>query len=421
MRRILLLALIVALPASADRVRVIIATRAAATDVRTEVADALRTAEKIERWGDSPVFSADIDRDDLEALKSDPRVVAVSVDEGGSGGLTESIPLIGADVLHAQGIEGSGTTIAVLDTGIDTDHPDFAGRIVAQHCFCDNFDQGGCCPGGVTERDGAGAAEDDNGHGTHVTGIAAGGGVVAPAGVAPKAKIVAVKVMDSQNRFRSFTQIFRALDWIEKNRPDVDAINMSLGSDALFLPSECDAGAISLGLSWVIERLRARGVLIAASTGNNGETERMWIPACMDAVLGVGATYDVPGSHDQPGTSCVGTTGTADDIACFTNSSASMDIVAPGVSILASGRGGVTATLSGTSMASPHVAGTILLMKQVGGRSLTADIVRDLLLRTGKPVIDVRNRLVFPRLNALAAVSATPRAPEQPRRRSLRH
>jgi subtilisin family serine protease len=396
-RRLLLCAfLILALPLRADRVRVVVAYDDPA-------------AARGKQWGDSAVFSFDVDRSELDALRRDPRVAAVSIDEGGQGGLAESVPLVGADVLRRQGIDGRGHTIAVLDTGIDRTHPDFAGRIVAEQCFCDNFDGTGCCPGAMLQRSGIGAAEDDNGHGTHVSGIAAGGGAVASPGVAPAAMIVAVKVMDAQNRFRSFAQIYDALQWIADTRPDVEVINMSLGSFARYEPAQCGGAAIAIGLQPVIARLRQRGVLISASSGNDGDVKGMWLPACMDEVLGVGATYDVPGPR-----------GTPDAVVPFTNSSASLDILAPGADITSSRRNGGTVSFSGTSMAAPHVAGTILLIRQVSGHGLSADFLQELLRRTGKPVLDIRNGLTFPRLDALAAVSAAPRPPSKPRRRSSR-
>jgi subtilisin family serine protease len=403
--------LLAVLLAPAERVRVVVAF--ADSDVTTATT-LLQSASGVQRWGNTGVLAAEIEARELVALRRDPRVRAISVDAGGRGGLVESLPIIEVPGLRARGIDGGGTTVAVLDTGIDTDHPDFAGRITGERCFCDNLDGSGCCPGGTTERSGPGAAEDDNGHGTHVTGIAAGGGAVAAQGVAPRANIVAVKVMDSGNRFRSFTQIFQGLQWIADERPDVDVINMSLGSDALFLPGDCAGSAISFGLQPVIARLRDRGVLITASTGNNGSTTRTWLPACMDEVLGIGATYDTDGGH------CGVLAGTPDDVACFTNSSASMDLLAPGVSTTASYRGGGTATLSGTSMAAPHVAGTIALLKQVAGRALPSDVVQDVLTRTGQPVVDTRNGLTFPRIDAGAAVDALV-PPQNPRRRSVRH
>ena len=403
MRYVLLLAL-VTVSLQAERVRVVVAT-----DSR-EAIDALQTATRVEPWEGSPAFAMELDREELDALRADPRVRAVSFDTGGGGGLMQSIPLVGANVVHSQGIDGRGLTIAIVDSGIDHDHPDFAGRVVGEACFCDNLDGSGCCPGGDIVRTGPGSAEDDQGHGTHVAGIAAGA-----SGVAPAANIVAVKVLDSQNRFRTFTQIYRALKWIYDERPDVDAINMSLGTDAMYTQDECDSAAFGFGIANLIDSLRERGVLIAASTGNTSEKTRTWMPACMQDVLGVGGTWDSAGNH------CGVNSAILDEVTCETNSSSSMDIVAPGWWIVSSRRGGGTTEFGGTSMAAPHVAGTILLMKQVGGRSLLADLIQDILQRTGRPAFDPVNKLTFPRLDALAAVNATPRAPNVKKRRSARH
>ena len=209
-----------------------------------------------------------------------------------------------------------------------------------------------------------------------------------------------MKVLDSANRFRSFTQIYRALEWIADHRPDVDAINMSLGSDARLTDSECGSYAIAWGLQPVIARLRQRGVVIAASSGNNGDTNRMWLPACMADVLGVGATFD-----------------NADNVASFSNSSPSLDLLAPGVSITSTARGGGLTTLSGTSMAAPHVAGLIALMKQKAGTWLPADSIQTLLRANGKNVVDARNSIATPRIDAWQTIDATP---AKQRRRAVR-
>ncbi len=382
----------------ATRVRVVVVTQPAPHNaLRANVISALSHATDVQPWGDGPTFSAEIDTDDLEELRSDPRVRGVAIDTGGSGGLTESLPLINVPPVHARGIDGRGTTVAILDSGIDTDHPAFAGRIAGEACFCDNLNGTGCCPGGDIERSGPGSAEDDQGHGTHVAGIVSG--------VAPATHLVAVKVLDSANRFRSFTQIYRALEWIADNRPDVDAINMSLGSDALLTDAECGAYAIAWGMQPVVQRLRERGVLIAACSGNNGETRRMWLPACMTEVLAVGATFD-----------------NADAVAPFSNSSPSLDLLAPGVSITSTARGGGTTTLSGTSMAAPHVAGLIALMKQKAGHVFPSASIQALLQNNGKPVTDTRNGLTAPRIDAVATIDETPNPPAtMPRRRSIRH
>lgn len=415
-------ALASALPLHAERVRVVIAvdvpaySASSVSTLRADVMESLETARAIERWGEGRAFSAEVDRAELDRLRRDPRVRAVAIDDGGEGSLLESVPLVGANVAHAQKLDGAGVTVAVLDTGIDANHPDFAGRVVAQQCFCDNLDGSGCCPSAEREQSGPGAAYDDHGHGTHVAGIIAGAGNAAPHGVAPRARIVAVKVMDSASSFRSFTQIYRALEWIDATRKDVRVINMSLGSHALYSTFDCGSGAIALGMRDVVNRLRARGVLITASTGNHASTTGTTLPACMTEVLAVGATYDVAGEHRA---FCPSITDTADQVACFTNSTDAMDIVAPGSSIVASRRGGGSIIYDGTSMAAPHVAGAIALMQQLSGNTITADETETLLKTTGRSVMDVRNGLAFPRLDVAAALAATPKAPPVPRRRSV--
>lgn len=421
-RFLLAIALAAALPLyadpAADRVRVIVAVgvpeistqsdhspRAEAVEqLRSSVVASLEGATEIEPWGRGPAFAAVIDRAEMERLSRDPRIRAISIDRGGEGALMESVPLIGADLVHAQGFDGHGVTVAVLDSGIDATSPDFAGRIAAQKCFCDNLDGSGCCPNGDTVQSGSGAARDDNGHGTHVSGIVAGGGATAPSGVAPGARIVAVKVLDFNRAFRSFTQIYRALEWIANERPDVKVINMSFGSWSVYKPSECETAAIAIGMHDLIAKLRSRGVLIAASSGNQSSVVGTTLPACMGDVLGVGATYDAPSSTAA---SCEATAD-RDVMTCFTNSSDAIDLVAPGAVITAAARGGGFTTMSGTSMAAPHVAGALALMQQVSAGTITADQAEAILKMTGRPIRDGRNGLAFPRLDVAAAIAATP-------------
>lgn len=418
-----ILATAVAVPLFADRVRVVVAVEVpevsalAVESLRAEVIDTLSTATDVVPWGRGRAFAAEIERDELEALRLDPRVLAVSIDDGGKGALLESLPLVGVDAVRAQGFDGRGITVAVLDTGIDIANPDFAGRILAQQCFCDNNDGSGCCPNGESTQSGYASAADDNGHGTHVAGIIAGGGASAPAGVAPAANIVAVKVMDRDNSFRGFTQIYQALEWIALNRPDVRVINMSLGSHALFSTRECRTAAVAWGMAEVIATLRGRGVLITASSGNQSSITGTTLPACMGDVLGVGATYDAPGDYTV---FCPAAAAHADQVTCFTNSTDSIDVVAPGAPIVASRRGGGSVSYSGTSMAAPHVAGALVLMQQVSGGKLPASTLESILKTTGKPVVDLRNGLAFPRLNVAAAIAATPRPVPAPRRRSVK-
>ena len=105
-----------------------------------------------------PALALEVDETTLRAVAAQGHVVSIEADVGGVGhGITvdESLDLNGITPLLSVGADGAGMKVAILDSGIDTDHPDFSGRIVAQACFCS-----GCCPGGSN------AAEDNNGHGT---------------------------------------------------------------------------------------------------------------------------------------------------------------------------------------------------------------------------------------------------------------
>jgi subtilisin family serine protease len=424
MPRLLLACFVAAtLPLQAARVRVIVAvglpeiSAQSVSSLRASLIDSLSSATNVQPWGRGPAFAAEIDSLELDRLQRDPRVRAVSLDEGGSGALLESVPLTRADLAQAQGLDGRGVTVAILDTGIDAANPDFARRISAQRCFCDNLNGTGCCPNGEATQSGTLAARDDNGHGTHVTGIVAGAGVMAPRGIAPGVRIVAVKVLDGDKQFRSFTQIYRALEWIAAERDDVKVINMSLGSWSVFGAGECDTSALAIGMRGVVNELRQRGVLITASSGNQGSLTGTTLPACMTEVLGIGATYDAAREYHAL---CDARDVHADDVACFSNSSESLDLLAPGATITASARGGGFATMSGTSMAAPHVAGALALMHQVSAVGLTAAQAETILKSSGRRVVDARNGLAFTRLDVASAVAATPYAPTPPRRRSAR-
>lgn len=417
--------LVAALPLRAERVRVVVAVDIprvsieSVTTLRADVITSIDSATDIVPWGRTRAFAAEIDEADLERLRRDPRVRAVSLDTGGRGALLESVRIIGADKAHALGFDGRGVTVAVLDTGIDIGNPDFAGRIAGQQCFCDNLDGSGCCPNGDWAQTGPGAARDDHGHGTHVSGIVAGGGANAPAGIAPRANIVAVKVMDANNSFRSFSQIYRALEWIAEKRPDVKVINMSLGSHTLFTSDACETTAVALGLSDVIDTLRDRGVLITASAGNEGSLTGTTMPACMEDVLGIGATYDSSGLQSAR---CEAANTYVDGVACFSNASEGLDLVAPGADIVASKRGGGWAKYAGTSMAAPHVAGTIALMQQASGGRLSSFELERLLKISATVILDTRTHTPVARVDAAAAVELTPKAQvvPKPRRRSVR-
>ena len=427
MRRVrapILLAFAVTIPLLAsDRLPVIVALRP--TPSRLSAQEAVLAAleadtfEVTARWNHVRAFAADVDPSALARLRSDPLVERVDVDSGGSGGLKESIPLIGADVVHAAGYYGVGVRVAVLDSGIDESHPDFAGKIADEQCFCRNADGSGCCPNGQTSQSGAGAAKDDHGHGTNVTGILASRGVVSAAGVASGASIVAVKVLDRNNRFASTAQVVSALDWLVDHHPEVRVVNMSLYTNTLF-SSYCDSSAsFAIAFADVIRTLRSHGTLVFACSGNEGSSTQVGAPACIQDALSVGAVYD-SNIGFFGGSTCSTTMATADQIACFSNSNATLDLLAPGVWITSDGIGGTLSTYAGTSQATPHAAGAAAVLMAMDP-ALTADDVDRLLKSSGRMILDSRNGVSTPRVDLLAAALRLRPTANGPKHRAARH
>jgi hypothetical protein len=355
----------------------------------------------VRRYRAVPALDGWITTAGLRAAGSLPGNVRIDLDPGGGPSLAEAVPLINADDAHGFGFTGAGVQVAVLDSGLDTDHPDMADDLIAQACFCSGG--GGCCPGGSDTRFGAGAAEDDSGHGTNVTSIITSRGVVAPVGVAPDAEIVAVKVFDASTF--SNGDVVAGLDWILTDRPDVDIVNMSLGTFALYQGDCGNASATTRAYRDAIEALRARGTVTFAASGNNESGTGMNAPACVGAALSVGAVFDADvGPFDFPGHSCTEPSTAPDQVCCFTNSNDTTDLFAPGAPILASGLAAQLSIYAGTSQASPAAAACAADLLQAAP-SLGPDALESVMESTGVPVTDATNGLTFPRVDCLAALN----------------
>lgn len=331
----------------------------------------------------------------LDLVVADATVEAVVPDLVLTGSLGTSVPFIGADARQAAGNQGEGVTVAVMDTGVDLDHPDLVDDIIAEACFGDPdgaIDGVGFCPSGSDRQFGAGAAEDDAGHGTHVTGIVTSAGTVSAPGVAPGADIVAIKVLDNSTfaGSGSIADLLAGWDWIITNNGtlDISVLNMSLGGGNY--GGDCD-GDFPVAAT-TIANLRSIGVTPFASSGNvtgaADPNDEMTFPACLSDVISV-ASVD-----------------TADNVATDSKSNGDTDLFAPGVNIESLAIGGGTLTTSGTSMASPHAAGCAALLIEAGDAT-DPDAVETRLETSPFQVTDL-NGVTIPRIDCSPEAGAPP-------------
>ncbi|MHC4621052.1 MAG: S8 family serine peptidase [Planctomycetota bacterium] len=357
----------------------------------------------------------------LAKLVANPNVTAVGLDAAGHGHLDDSVPFINADTVHSLqsflGYTGEGITVAVLDSGIDSDHPDVNDDVARgwYHFLAKGGQQGL-------------GAEDDNGHGTNVAGIITSKGDVAPVGVAPDADILAIKVLGTDcNGWAS--DWAAGVDHVVSHKDDYDnlcIINMSLGTGAMFSECPCDSVGDEPGYSWLgtlrdsLDAAQDAGIVIFASSGNDGNCTEMPAPACLSAATAVAAVYDQDLDREpDSGTyysryggswpNCYDATTYGDLIACFSNRNACNELAAPGRDINAPGMGGGTSTYTGTSQASPHCAGVAALMcEKAEGLGLTftpAGIVQ-VMKATGASTVDNCDTSPNPiRVDALAALN----------------
>lgn len=365
-----------------------------------------------------PAFAAHVDRVGLERLLAEPAVTAVELDRVWHEDTTEGVPLIGADVLQAEGFGGDGTAVAVIDTGIDYFHPTLGGALIPNLKIVRGLDTG----------DGDDDPMDCDGHGTAVASIAAGwsyqwnphrsfGG-----GVAPEAKVLAYKATpDAACGLFSLSAIIAAVeDAILHRQGDgwtLTAINLSLGGELYTGP--CDA--ISPAYALAVDDATTAGIAVVASAGNSGSTDGIEAPGCFANVISVGAAWD-----SEPGyvgysfcldpacsRTCDDSYRPAQSIVCYSNSSRGLDVVAPSEYLNAARAGGTAGDFGGTSGAAPYVTGALALIAQARPE-LDPPSLRALLQLTGRPLFDDRNGLVLPLVEVSDAVESPAAAVGRP-------
>lgn len=266
--------------------------------------------------------------DQIDALRNDSRVAYIEQDRvvmlapgggkpGGGGSTGQTVPYGIASVGYG---DGTGKTAWVIDSGIDLDHPDLKVDVNRSRTF-------------FTSGKDAGSADDGNGHGTHVAGtIAAKNNSIGVIGVAHDATVVAVKVLDSRGS-GSYSGVIAGVDYVASAAQSGDVANMSLG------------GPTSQALDDAVVAAASKGIKFALAAGNESTH----------------ANNSSPARANHANIYTVSAMNSSDSWASFSNyGNPPVDVCAPGVSINSTWKGGAYNTISGTSMASPHVAGLLL-------------------------------------------------------------
>jgi subtilisin len=306
-------------------------------------------------------------RGDVRYVEKNGTMHAFAPKGGNGGGSTTAaqqlpwgIDRVDAEVAHANGETGAGADVAILDTGIDSDHPDLVANLGAGKAFVK-------AKGKYAE-----SWDDDNEHGTHCAGIAGAAnnseGIV---GVSTEATLHAVKVLDKRGS-GSYSDIAAGVEYVADQGWDVGSMSLGGSSSAQVLRDACQ---------YAVDN----GVFLVAAAGNSGPcTDCVGYPAAYDTVMAVGSTTS------------------SDSLSDFSSTGPEVEIAAPGSNIYSSVPGGSYDTFSGTSMACPHVAGAA---GQLAANGSSNDQIRSQLTSTAEDIGLASNESGAGLLDVAAALS----------------
>ena len=366
------------------------------------------------RYDYIPYMALSVDEAGLEVLLKNPYVTSVTADQLLDPLLDTSVPLIKADLAHWSDYRGQNQTIAILDSGVDRLHPDLSGKVVSEACYSTNngtFLASSLCPNGQESQTGTGAASVSanniagRDHGTTVAGIAAA--------VAPGANLISINVMSRLDDItgspiaslrpcatsgrrspcvRNFTSdLLSGMQRVYalRNSFNIAAVNVSIGGT--LYGGTCDS--INPALTSMIAILRGANIATVIATGNDAQRAQITFPACISNAISVGSTIARP-------------EGSVDRVANLSNINNLTTLLAPGEPILApvpvsgafSGvscrNGSYTSdghcTDGGTSLAAPHVAGAVAVMRSADG-SISVPNIKNILANNGPLISDQRS------------------------------
>src|SRR3989338_2697355 len=308
---------------------------------------------------DGTIQSTDLNRKNTHDMESDDSIENIYIDYPIKADLYESSQLISAPdswkmQINGYNLTGAGQTICIIDTGIDYTNSNLVQNYLTGYDFVNNDSD----------------PLDDNGHGTHIAGIIASNGVLK--GIAPNAKIVSIKVLDSDGKGYS-SDVIKGIDWCTNNSENlnISSIVLSLSTDCSLNPSSCSFSFCGSSPFYnSIARATSKNIIVLAATGNSGLSDTLPSPACVRNATPIAA------SDKQ------------DSLWLNSNRNSLVRILAPGKEIYSTYLNSYK-TLSGTSMAVPHVAGAVAILKQflvITNETRMPSQIDEILFNSGKSI-----------------------------------